>query len=264
MTKYTDQIGNTILLDQPPKGIVSLVPSQTELLYSLGLNEKVVGITKFCIHPNSWYRTKPRVGGTKNINFEKIASLNPDLIIANKEENTESEIKKLISLYPTWVSDIKTLLEALNMIKSLGEITKTDKIATKIIEKINFSFNNAQKSTKNESVLYLIWNNPIMSINSDTFINDMLYINNWKNCVADNTTRYPELSIDDIKKLDPDFIFLSSEPFPFKKSHQNQFQNQFPNSKVLLVDGEMFSWYGSRLLKAPKYFNKLHQIINLR
>lgn len=263
MQQYTDQIGNTILLRSTPKRIVSLVPSQTELLYDLDLENEVVGITKFCIHPNRWFKTKMRVGGTKNVNFNNIASLKPDLIIANKEENTKSEIEQLIKLYPTWVSDISNLDEVCKMISEIGKITKTHEKALKIAKNIKKSLKNISKDEK-KSVLYLIWNNPYMSINQHTFIHHMIELNGWTNVIANNIERYPIISNYEIEKMNPDFILLSSEPFPFKEKNCSEIQDLFPNSKVLLVDGEMFSWYGSRLLKASEYFNKLHQIINLQ
>src|SRR5690348_418993 len=110
-------------LNFKPKRIISLVPSQTELLYDLGLNEEVVGITKFCIHPEEWFLSKTRIGGTKKIDFEKIKSLKPDLIIGNKEENEESQIKELMKDYCVWMSDIKNLDDAVSMINSVGEFT---------------------------------------------------------------------------------------------------------------------------------------------
>ena len=96
---FTDQIGHSFELKTSPKRIISVVPSQTELLFDLALNDKVIGITKFCIHPKEWFRNKVRVGGTKNLNLAKIAALKPDLIIANKEENTQSEIEELQKHY---------------------------------------------------------------------------------------------------------------------------------------------------------------------
>src|SRR5579872_378234 len=111
MASFTDQLGRTITLDQPPVRIISLVPSQTELLYDLDAD--VVGITKFCVHPSAWFREKPRIGGTKNIHPDRIAALRPDLIIANKEENDRGQIEALAAQYPVWVSDIHNLTDAL-------------------------------------------------------------------------------------------------------------------------------------------------------
>lgn len=264
MFNFTDQIGNTILLEKTPRRIVSLVPSQTELLYSLGLDDNVVGITKFCIHPNNWYQNKTRVGGTKNIDFDKIQALNPDLIIANKEENTENEIKSLITKYPVYVSDINDLNSALGMIRDIGEITQTKIKATSIIENITERFNKFNPVNSEKSVLYLIWKNPYMTVSKDTFIHDMLLRNKWNNCTAKDNERYPQVSVDSIKELNPDLILLSSEPFPFKEKHIAELKQIVPKSEIHLVDGEMFSWYGSRLLYSVEYFSKLHQNINLQ
>ena len=264
MNKYNDQIGNTILLKTNPKRIVSLVPSQTELLYDLGLSNEVVGITKFCIYPNEWFHNKIRVGGTKNVNFKKIDDLHPDLIIANKEENTKEDIEKLQKKFQVWVSDIKTLKEALEMIKNLGAITNRKENAELITEKLFSIFEKLPKLSAPKNILYLIWKNPYMSINSDTFIHEMLKFNGFNNLAANLSKRYPTIQESEMQELNPEIVFLSSEPFPFKGKHIKELQEILPKAKIILVNGEMFSWYGSRLLKAPNYFKKLRQNINLQ
>jgi len=252
-----DQIGHQFELCSTPKRIISLVPSQTELLYDLGLDKEVIGITKFCIHPNDWVTSKNRVGGTKTANLEKIVALKPDFIIANKEENTESEIKALQKLYPVYTSDISNLSESLQMIQEIGIITGKEAKATKMVKKVEEGFNGlASFSAKNNKALYLIWKDPYMSINQHTFINDMITRSGFQN-VIDTDNLYPIISEDQIEGLNPDFIFLSSEPYPFKEKHILYFQKKFPKTKIVLVDGEYFSWYGSRLLGAPNYFSDL-------
>lgn len=252
--KITDQIGHQFELKEPPKRIISLVPSQTELLYDLGLEDKVVGITKFCIHPKEWFETKNRVGGTKTLNFKKIENLQPDLIIANKEENTQSEIEYLQERFPVYTSDISNMYESLEMITVLGDITGTKQEALSITNQIKVEFNKLSQKTKNKkNVLYLIWQNPIMSIGTSTFIHDMLKACDFQN-VLSSSERYPELSEVEINSLNPDYIFLSSEPFPFNEKHKKEFKQLFPQAKIELVDGEYFSWYGSRLQNAPQYF----------
>ncbi|MGB0888555.1 MAG: ABC transporter substrate-binding protein, partial [Vicingaceae bacterium] len=237
-----------------PKRIISVVPSQTELLYDLGLDDEVVGITKFCIHPDNWFRNKNRIGGTKNLNLEKIAALKPDLIIANKEENTQSEIEALQKLYPVYTSDISNLEDSLQMITDIGKLTNTAEKSTKIVATINVEFEQLSKHNfTKRSALYLIWKKPYMSINQTRFIHDMM-----QRCGLTNVIKmgldYPEVSEKEMINLNPEFILLSSEPFPFKEKHIKEFQSICPNARVLLVDGEYFSWYGSRLLKAPNYF----------
>ncbi len=254
---FVDQLQRTIEIEWPPKRIVSLVPSQTELLFDLGLSDEVVGITKFCVHPRIWHKNKKRVGGTKTLNLEAIIDLKPDLIIANKEENGKLQIGKLSKKFPVWISNIVTLSDARDMIESIGELVDKETIAQSISLSIEnkFQFALPLKTTR---VAYLIWNEPMMTINADTFINAMLLNCGFENVFASKIeSRYPEITEDELQKEQPELVLLSSEPFPFKKKHIAPFQTMLPNSKVMLVDGEMFSWYGSRLKKAPAHFQKI-------
>ena len=247
-----------------PKRIISLVPSQTELLYDLGLREEVVGITKFCLHPEVWFRNKERVGGTKKLNIEKIKSLHPDLILANKEENVKEQIEELEKSFNVWTSDIKNLDDALIMIKHVGELVNKKKQSEQIIQEVKSAFHNLlsiTETTVRKKVCYLIWQKPLMTIGGDTFINDMLKKCSFQN-VFESLRRYPEISIEQINEAQPEFIFLSSEPFPFKEKHAEEMYVISPGSKIILVNGEFFSWYGSRLIKAADYFKKLLKKIN--
>lgn len=253
-----DQIGRDFLLHKIPHRIISVVPSQTELLYDLGLENKIIGITKFCVHPPVLYKHKTHVGGTKKLNIEKIISLNPDLIIANKEENTENDILHLSKKYPVWVSDIKNLQDACNMILELGKICDVENIAQNLYLRIKNSIDK-RKNTIKKSAVYLIWNNPIMTAGSDTFINEMMNIAGFYNLISEE--RYPQINIEYLKSLSPQYLLLSSEPFPFKEKHISYFSTFLPNTKIILVDGEMFSWYGSRIIKALSYFNQLQKSI---
>lgn len=239
-----------------PQRIVSVVPSQTELLYDLGLDDRVVGITKFCVHPKDWFQGKVRVGGTKKLHIDKIIELQPDLIIANKEENEKSQIEELQRYFPVWVSDISTLEEALKMIVAVGEITGAGDKASTIIDKISTGFLQLRPINPKLKAVYLIWRDPYMTIGEDTFIHEMLDRCGFQNCFA-KQERYPSIDLEDIKAAHPDIILLSSEPYPFKEKHVAELQKFLPETKVVLVDGEMFSWYGSRLMKAPGYFHQL-------
>lgn len=254
----TDQMQRSITLNSNPKRIISLVPSQTELLADLGLDSEVVGITKFCIHPNRWFREKPRIGGTKNVKHEVIESLNPDLIIANKEENSREDIAKLSEQYPVWISDIKDLDSALTMIESVGEICDRIPQAKRISDEINTSFEALANSELNQKrVAYLIWSKPYMAAGHDTFINHMLGICGFENAVSPTMGRYPKLDMDWWESVELDYVLLSSEPFPFKAKHIEDIKKLVPSARVEIVDGEAFSWYGSRLIKSPEYFRQL-------
>lgn len=256
MIELKDQMNRTIRLEKFPERIVSLVPSQTELLFDLGLGDRVVGITKFCIHPNEWYKTKTRVGGTKNLHLDVIEKLQPDLIIGNKEENTQGDIDALEKKYPVYMSDIFAVEDALQMIADLGDLTGTELEAKKITTTVKRDFDSF--TLQNKSVLYLIWADPFMAAGGNTFIGDVIRKIGLTNCIQDPNARYPELSSDQIAELNPDFIFLSSEPFPFNESHAEKIAGNY-KGRIEFVDGELFSWYGSRMQHMKAYFTSLFQ-----
>lgn len=266
MKVLTDQLGVEHKFEAVPKRIVSLVPSQTELLYDLGLEDSIVGITKFCVHPVHFKATKTVVGGTKNVKFDKIKALQPDIIIANKEENTREIVEQLSEICPVWVTDIYNIEDNNRMIEDFGAIFNKRTNATKWVDKINFALSEFQKFVADKPVkkaAYFIWANPYMVAGGNTFINEMLKLNHFANIYEDKNGRYPEV---ELKKMrlegDPDFVFLSSEPYPFKDEHAFEIGRFTHHAKTVFVDGEMFSWYGSRLVKAFDYFKLLHQKIN--
>lgn len=256
MNIIKDQMNRTLRLEGIPERIVSLVPSQTEFLHDIGLGDKVVGITKFCIHPDVWFRAKTRVGGTKKVNIDKVLTLQPDLVIGNKEENTQSDIETLEKDVPVWMSDIFTLDDSLQMMSQLGVICDRQHEATALIDEVSRSFRQLQDMPQNKplTALYLIWKNPYLAAAGNTFIDDMLQRCGFQNFLT-GQNRYPEW-IPDSKSV-PDVILLSSEPYPFREKHIEELQEIYPGTRILLVDGEMFSWYGSRLKYAAAYFMEL-------
>ncbi|PSK93366.1 ABC transporter substrate-binding protein [Taibaiella chishuiensis] len=239
-----------------PRRIVSLVPSQTELLYHLGLDETVAGITKFCIHPETWFRSKPRIGGTKTVHFDKVQALAPDLIIANKEENVREQVESLTTIAPVWMSDIHNLQDSEAMIAAVGALTGRTGAAAAINKNIREGFAAIAPPAFAPSVLYLIWRDPWMTVGRDTFIHDILNRIGLQNAWAE-ADRYPQISAAEISERNPQYIFLSSEPYPFKEKHIAELQAIVPQAHILLVDGEMFSWYGSRLQWAGPYLQAL-------
>ncbi|MGZ3863997.1 MAG: ABC transporter substrate-binding protein [Bacteroidia bacterium] len=261
----TDQLNRTIEFNFPPKRIISLVPSQSELLWHLGLYKEIAGITKFCIHPDEMFRNVPRVGGTKELKFDIIKKLHPDLIIANKEENQQEQIDELSKHYPVWISDIYTLEDAYRMMMQVGELTGRKEAAQDLIEEIRrnhreFKARNKKHETKKKAV-YLIWKNPYMAAGHDTFIDHLLAECGFTNAFTDQKSRYPEVTTQMIIDKNPDIILLSSEPYPFKEKHIEELQKHVPGAKIILADGEMFSWYGSRLLHSFDYFTQLLKTI---
>lgn len=253
-----DARGSNLHAFKQPTRIVSLVPSQTELLYYLGLDKEVCGITKFCVHPAHWFRSKTRVGGTKNLDLEKIKRLQPDLILANKEENDKVQIEELAKDFPVWVTDVSNLTDALEMIETIGMLTGKTEPAVLLQTQIAQGFDQLKqhRNTEPKRVCYLIWKDPYLTVGGDTFIHDMLERAGFKNIFA-HQKRYPETTIEIVQAMNCELLLLSSEPYPFVEKHQLFLQTLLPHTKIILVNGELFSWYGSRLLHAPAYFKKL-------
>lgn len=252
LIRETDQMGREVWIPAFPKRIVSLVPSQTELLYDLGLEQRVVGQTIFCIHPRSHFKSAVKIGGTKRLQIEKIRSLDPDLIIGNKEENERSQIEELEKDFPVWMSDIRTPAEAIQMILSIGRITQTKNSAEALSNRINRLIEQCTGIvTARQKAIYLIWKTPWMAAGHETYIHEMMKIAGYENLIEG---RYPELSIPQITALKPEKILLSSEPYPFQAEHVQELKQYLPFSDIALVDGELFSWYGSRMIHALEFF----------
>lgn len=240
--------------------IVSLVPSLTEILFDFGLTtEEVVGRTKFCIHPEHRVKNVEIIGGTKNINVEKIKSLKPDIILANKEENVKEQVKELMKYHKVIVTHVETLEDNYYLLKNLGNILGKQNIAQQFNLKIQDIFNFEKPKTKLK-VAYLIWKNPYMTIGRDTFIHHVLEEIGFEN-IFRNQKRYPILELEDLAEAD--VIFLSSEPFPFKEKHISEIRNVFPDKMIKIVDGEAFSWYGTRIAKTNTYYQDLIKSLNL-
>ena len=258
----TDQLGNIIEIEFPPKRIISLVPSQTEFLFDLGLDAEIVGVTRFCIHPAGKVESKTKIGGTKKFNIERIKSLKPDLIIGNKEENYKEGIEELSADFPVWMSDIFTLPDNYGMMRELGRITDRLTQAEDLVDTMQKHFSSLEnaiiKRNGERTCAYFIWRKPFMVAGNNTFINYMLGVFGFKN-IFNGVERYPEINPEIIKDYKPDYIFLSSEPYSFSEKHFDEFQAFAPKAKVVLVDGEMFSWYGSRLKLAPAYYLELRK-----
>lgn len=262
--RYKDHLNRTIALERQPRHIISLVPSITELLHDLGLEKRMAGITKFCVHPYHYQSTKNIVGGTKKVDIDLIKSLNPDLIICSKEENTPKIVKALEQFTQVFVTDINSFQEALNFIIEIGEIVGKRIESQLMVEKINLKYHDFVKSIENTQPVtsaYFIWKNPWMVAGSPTFINDMLKINRMQNIFADKG-RYPEISIKHLKlQGNPEILLFSSEPYHFKEDDAYEVLMENENILSVFVDGQYFSWYGSRLLKAFDYFKTIQEKI---
>ncbi|WP_412060976.1 helical backbone metal receptor [Rubrivirga sp. IMCC45206] len=241
----------------PPTRIVSLVPSQTELLAALGLDAEVVGLTRFCVHPAGWKARKAIVGGTKGTDPTRVLALDPDLVIANREENDREPIEALAAAVPVHVTDVATVGGALAMIREVGGLVGRGPQAQALAAEIGAGFD-ALPAFAPLRALYLIWRDPWMTVGGDTFISDVMARAGLANVVGDRA-RYPTLAPNEIAALAPDVVLLSSEPYPFADNHVAEVQALAPEAQVALADGEAFSWYGSRLLQTPAVLRELRQ-----
>lgn len=252
--QFRDQLYHHVELRSTPKRIISLIPSQSEYLWDLGLRDELVGISKFCIHPKEMFEKVTRVGGTKQIDIEKIRSLQPDLVIGNKEENVKEQIEELKQYVPVWMSDVNTLDDAYDMMLKIGEMCGRQKESEMMVSKIINGMMEVKDLFQNKRVAYFIWQKPYMVAGADTFIDSIMQecgmVNHFN-----NKKRYPEVSVMDCEGAD--LCFLSSEPFPFNETHLSEMQSELKNCKVALVNGEMFSWYGSHLRLLPDYLKTL-------
>jgi ABC-type Fe3+-hydroxamate transport system substrate-binding protein len=259
---FRDQLNNEVEINFPPKRIVSIVPSQTEFLFDIGLGNEVVGITRFCIHPKEKVANTTKVGGTKTVNIEAVRALKPDLIIGNKEENELENIEELRKEFPVWMNDISTAEQAYDMMARLGELCDRRTEASGIIDSIRTSFSKLETIGDNKTAAYLIWRKPYMVAASGTFIDSIMKLAGFKNAFA-HATRYPEIELSELQAVSPDVIMLSSEPYSFKPMHIGEFAEACPDARIIIVDGELFSWYGSRLLHTADYItNELQQLLN--
>lgn len=234
--------------------VISLVPSITEALFDLGLTEnEVIGRTKFCIHPQEKVKNVEIIGGTKNLNIEKIKALKPDLILANKEENVKEQVEILMADFKVIVYNTETIEDNYYLVQNLGLLFNKEEKAEIFNLKINKILNQA-KLNSTKKAAYLIWKNPYMTVGSDTFIHNILSEIGFEN-IFKSQTRYPEIQVEDLAEAD--VIMLSSEPFPFKQKHIAELKEFYPEKKIIIVDGEAFSWYGTHIAKCENYFREL-------
>ena len=261
LAKTTDHLCRKFSFRKPPERIVSLVPSISELIWDLGMEKELVGITRFCVNPREMFKTKTRVGGTKEIKMDRLNKASPDLIVANKEENTREMVGELEKQYPVYVTDVCDFESALKMIEDVAALCNKEKkgfaISKKIREECDY-YKSDFKFGKQSGprVAYLIWKDPWMTVGGDTFVSEMLRLAGFEN-VFGNQKRYPETSLEELRAMQTDYLFLSSEPFPFREKHVVEIQETLPDTRIELVDGEMFSWYGTRLLRSFDYFRNL-------
>ena len=260
MATWEDQTGRSLELSQPPRRIVSTVPSQTELLYDLGLEAEVVGITAYCEAPPHWLESKTVIGGTKNLQIEKIRALEPDLIIGNKEENIKEQIEALAAETPVWLSDVRSVDHALEMIASIGTLTGRQQQAETLQQSI--AGERAKiRPLPDLRAAFLIWKDPLMMAGPDTFIGQVMQEAGWHNAAPEEGGRYPQTDLSALQSMNLDLLLLSSEPYAFTSADLHQLSAAARHSRV--VDAQLFSWYGSRMQYLFPYLGRLQEQLRL-
>lgn len=254
MPLITDVLGNQFSLEKKYERIISLVPSTTETLYDLGLEDQIVGVTRFCVHPKSARKNKILIGGTKQIELDRVKACQADLVLGNQEENSPEMYQQLQEQgIPCCFFFPKTVEEAIFDIEKLGRLFHKQREYLDWFEKLESARNRCEQ--KKFRFVYLIWRKPWMSLNGDCFISSMLSEIGGINVFADHPDRYFSCSLEDIQERNPDLILLSSEPFPFQEKHKQELiESGFSEKQLQLIDGEMCSWHGTRMLKAFSYF----------
>lgn len=254
MKTVSDHLGRILTYTNPPQRIVSLCPAITETLFHLQLENEIVGRTRFCIHPKEQVRHVVNVGGTKEIKLDRIHSLQPDLIIAEKEENTKEIVASLEQDYPVFVFEIQTINDALRMIIDVGKLTDRSKQALQMIKEIESQWTRLP-NVKQKRAAYVIWKNPYMVVGQHTYIQELLNKLGFINPFTNHQGRYPVVTKAELQEASLDYLLLATEPFPFREKHKEAFLTILPNTKPIIIDGEMF-WYGAKMIEAAAYFRK--------
>ncbi|WP_217585771.1 helical backbone metal receptor [Lentibacillus saliphilus] len=261
MKSIVDHLNRPIQYTYPPQRIVSLCPAITETMFHIGLGDSIVGRTRFCKYPEEDdVKHVTNIGGTKDIKLERIKSLQPDLIIAEKEENTKEIVDTLAAHFPVFVFEIQTVNDAYRMIQDLGMITNHQTAADQLVQTIKAEFRSLPQ-TNGYRVAYMIWQDPYMVVGKETYIQSMLNNMGFVNPFTTLHSRYPIVTEQDLKSAALDYVFLATEPFPFRDQHLDAFRRILPNVTPIIVDGEML-WYGAKMLQAVQYFKKHLRTLN--
>ncbi len=249
---FTDHLNRTVEINGVPQRVVSLVPSITETLADLGLAKHLVAVTRFCKYPLELTKLLPKAGGPKNIDIDKIVDLQPHLVIAVKEENDKEQVLKLAEQVPVIVFDINSVEDAFNMLDGLGAVFDRADVTAGVINSIKQKLEKYSPAGSYKKTMYLIWKNPWMAAGRSAFIGAMMKVAGFDNFISG---RYPQVSRQEFEKANT--LLLATEPYHFTESDRQQLLEEYPDKNVIIVDGEMFTWYGTHMLKAIDYFERL-------
>lgn len=261
-----DASGRPFLCDRARRRIVCLIPSITETLFALGLGDAVVGVTKFCTHPPEGVARVPKVGGARDPDLERIRGLEPDLVVANIEENPKQHVEALREWgIPVYVTYPRSVAEGIAMVRDLGEVTGQVAEAVAMAAELEAVYRESLGMTSGRParrVFYPIWREPYRSVNSDTFIHDCLAVSGGVNIFAHRPERYPQISLEEMASLAPEVILLPDEPYRFLPSHLSDFEpfRDIPairDRRVSFIDGKWAAWYGFRMAEGLRSLREL-------
>jgi ABC-type Fe3+-hydroxamate transport system substrate-binding protein len=276
-SRVADAIGRVHALARADARIVSLVPSVTELLFELGVGDRVVGRTGFCIHPKDNIKTVPKVGGTKSVDIDAIRGLAPTHLIVNVDENEKTTVDQLASFVPNLiVTHPLGPLDNMALYRLLGAIFGRERKAAELCEAFQKAYSDAVGACADlprERVLYLIWKSPWMTVSRDTYISRTLAAVGWDTLEIESKDRYPKIELTPGLLSRVDRVLLSSEPYAFRERHLDEIRQLLTATDtdfvptpieetdssvtVSLINGEMTSWYGSRAIEGMKYLSRL-------
>lgn len=250
-----DGRGSRVVVPEVPRRLVSLVPSTTETLFDLGLGPRVVGCTRYCLHPAEGLEGVLRVGGTKDADVEAILELGPELVLANCEENTREIIESLERHVPVWAAFPRTVDAAIADLQQMAGLLGASEAARAWVARIELERRRVHRARHPARVSYLIWRKPWMRISADTFIASLLAEAGWRLALPPTEERFPVVQPSELAAANPDRVLLSSEPFPFARSHLEELvaATGLPAERFCLVDGENLSWHGSRMARGMAY-----------
>src|SRR5438445_11647080 len=252
MTIFTDALYRPIEIPRAPKRIVSLVPSITEALFTFGLGDAVVGVTRFCVEPREAVAPKAKVGGTKTLDVSQVRQLQPDLVIANVEENRPEDVRQLIAAgLNVMVTFPRTVAAGIAMMRQISEMTDSVETARPIIEEASAALAEARAKSEARRPLRVfcpIWRNPWMSVGPDTYIHDFLNVCGGLNIFARRHERYPITDMNEVARKDPQVILLPDEPYRFGAKHlpdvtKHPHLSAVRDQRVPLIAGKNLCWY---------------------
>lgn len=261
-TRLRDDGGTLHEFAEPPQRIVSLVPSLTESIVTLGGANRLVGVTEWCVRPEEVVESITKVRGTKNPDIARILELGPDLVLANREENRQRHVELLRQHVPVFLTYPRTVFDALKTIEDLGVILDAVDRSSEIVEASERLLDEIHRTADPKlNVACLIWRDPWMTVGPDTYIHDLLGHFGFVNVFRDGNSRYPETTLDEVAEREPEVVLLPTEPYEFGEADRIEVEHAVrqtvPGCRVVVIDGSYLTWWGTRTLPALRFLAEL-------